>query len=131
MSALVARFRRSGVFHLPPYSTAARPACRCACRSSASSLTAVNAGVDVARRPDADQSARSVRRGAPVYQRYQTAATPAAAWNLDNREQYAHFLLQSHCGTRLVEPRSHGSLRMVSAIDRLTAGVEGIRNYRP
>ena len=37
--------------------------------------------------------------------------------DLDNREQYAHFLLQSHVDTRLVEFRRDGSLRMVSVID--------------
>ena len=49
--------------------------------------------------------------------------------DLDNREQYAHFLLQSHVDTRLVEFRSHGSLRMVSVIDRLTDGLSSVYTF--
>jgi len=64
-----------------------------------------------------------------LYQRYQTARHAGGGMYLDNREQYAHFLLQSHVDTRLVEFRSYGSLRMVSVIDRLTDGLSSVYTF--
>ena len=49
--------------------------------------------------------------------------------DLDNREQYSHFLLQSHVDTRLVEFREHGALRMVSVIDRLSDGLSSVYTF--
>ena len=47
----------------------------------------------------------------------------------DNREQYAHFLLQSHVDSRLIEFRENGILRMVSVIDCLTDGLSSVYTY--
>ena len=49
--------------------------------------------------------------------------------DLDNREQYSHFLLQSHVDTRLVEFRENGVLRMVSVIDRLSDGLSSVYTF--
>ena len=64
-----------------------------------------------------------------LYQRYQAARHSGGGMDLDNREQYSHFLLQSHVDTRHVEFREHGVLRMVSVIDRLSDGLSSVYNF--
>lgn len=64
-----------------------------------------------------------------LYQRYQAARHAGGGMDLDNREQFGHFLLQSHVDTRLVEFRDDGVLRMVSVIDRLTDGLSSVYTF--
>jgi arginine-tRNA-protein transferase len=64
-----------------------------------------------------------------LYQRYQSARHAGGGMDLDNREQYTNFLLQTHVDTHLVEFREDGILRMVCVIDRLTDGLSSVYTY--
>lgn len=64
-----------------------------------------------------------------LYQRYQAARHTGGGMDQDSREQYAHFLLQSHIDTRLVEFREAGVLRAISIIDCLTDGLSSVYTF--